>query len=117
MFFEGDMTEDLHQPSSFHATPRIDVDMVKHIAFLVRLGITDEEALAFSPQLTAIIDYFNLLNEVDTSEVAPATQLPGLRNVLRPDEIKPSMDRQAFLSNAPACEGAYIQVPMVLGEE
>lgn len=111
------MTENLNQTSSSQATPRIDVDMVKHIAFLVRLGITHEEALAFSPQLTAIIDYFNLLSEVDTSEVAPTTQLPGLRNVLRPDEVKPSMDCRAFLSNAPACQGAYVQVPMVLGEE
>lgn len=95
----------------------IDADTVRHMAFLVRVGITDEEAEAFSPQLSAIIDYFNLLNEVDTSQTPPATQLPGLRNVLRPDEVAPSMDQEAFLSNVPHRIGEYVQVPLVLGEE
>lgn len=96
---------------------KIGAETVRHMAFLVRVGITEEEAEAFAPQLSAIIDYFNLLNEVDTGQVPPATQLPGLRNVLRPDEVAPSMDREAFLSNVPRRAGEYVQVPLVLGEE
>jgi aspartyl-tRNA(Asn)/glutamyl-tRNA(Gln) amidotransferase subunit C len=98
-------------------TTNIDVDMVKHVAQLVRVGITDEEAAAFSPQLTAIIDYLNLLNEVDTSQTPPATQLTGVRNMLREDEVTPSMKREDFLTNAPQREGEFVKVPMVLGEE
>ncbi len=95
---------------------KIDAETVRHMAFLVRVGITDEEAEAFSPQLSAIIAYFHLLNEVDTSQAPPATQLSGLRNVWRPDEIAPSMEREAFLSNVPRRAGAYVRVPLVLGE-
>lgn len=95
----------------------IHAETVKHMAFLVRLGITDEEAEAFSPQLSAIIHYFRLLGEVDTDQVPPATELPGLRNVWREDEVAPSMEREAFLSNAPRRAGDYVEVPVVLGEE
>src|SRR3972149_141254 len=76
---------------------KIDVDMVKHVAFLVRLGISDEEAQAFSKQFTSIIDYFHLLNEVDTSNTPSAAQTSGVQNVLREDEVKPSMPREEFL--------------------
>lgn len=96
---------------------KIDPDMVKHVAQLVRLGITEEEATAFSPQLTAIIDYFNQLNEVDTSQTLPATQMVGTRNVMREDKVAPSMTREEFLKNVPQREGDFVKVPMVLGEE
>ena len=95
----------------------IDADMVKHVAFLVRLGITEEEATAFSPQLAAIIDYFHLLNEVDTSDVPPASETSSTRNVMRADEVRPSMPREDFLKNVPHPEGAFVKVPQVFGEE
>ncbi len=98
-------------------TFKIDADMVKHVAFLVRLGITDEEAQGFSQQFSAIIDYFNLLNEVDTSDTPPATEVIHANMVLREDAAKPSMSREEFLKNAPESEEGYIKVPTVLGEE
>ncbi len=95
----------------------IDAEMVKHVAYLVRLGITDEEAQAFSPQLTEIIDYFHLLNEVDTAAVTPASQTSRIRSVMREDEVQPSMPRQDFLENVPKPEGNLVRVPQVFGEE
>ena len=95
----------------------IDADMVKHVAFLVRLGILEEEAQAFSHQFTAIIDYFHLLNEVDTQAVQPASETSSIRSVMRPDEVKPSMPRQDFMKNVPHPDGAFVQVPLVFGEE
>ena len=95
----------------------IDADMVKHVAFLVRLGIQEEEAQAFSHQFTAIIDYFHLLNEVDTDKVAPACETSNTRNVMRADEVQPSMPRADFLKNVPRQDGEYVQVPLVFGEE
>ena len=96
---------------------KIDPELVKHVAYLVRLGITDEEAQAFSQQFTAIIDYFQRLNEVDTSQTTPATQLTANRSVMRADEARPSMDREDFLKNVPHHEGGFVKVPTVLGEE
>jgi aspartyl-tRNA(Asn)/glutamyl-tRNA(Gln) amidotransferase subunit C len=95
----------------------IDADMVKHVAFLVRLGILEEEAQAFSHQFSAIIDYFHLLNEVDTENVKPASETSSTRSVMRPDEVQPSMPRQEFMKNVPHQEGAFVQVPLVFGEE
>jgi aspartyl-tRNA(Asn)/glutamyl-tRNA(Gln) amidotransferase subunit C len=91
--------------------------MVKHVAFLVRLGIREEEAQAFSHQFTSIIDYFHLLNEVDTEDVPPACETSNTRSVMRADEVQPSMPRENFLMNAPHRGGDYVQVPQVFDEE
>ena len=95
----------------------IDTKTVKHVANLVRLGISEEEAKKFSGQFSSIIDYFNMLNEVDTENVIPASDIANAENVLREDEVKPSMSREEFLKNAPQTERGYIKVPTVLGEE
>jgi aspartyl-tRNA(Asn)/glutamyl-tRNA(Gln) amidotransferase subunit C len=95
----------------------IDTKTVKHVANLVRLGISEEEAEKFSPQFSAIIDYFNMLNEVDTSEVPPASEITNNTNVLREDVVHPSMSREEFLKNAPKVAGGYVKVPTVLGDE
>ena len=91
--------------------------MVKHVAFLVRLGILEEEAQAFSHQFTSIIDYFHLLNEVDTGDVPPASETSNTRDIMRTDEVRPSMPRESFLKNVPHRDGDYVQVPLVFGEE
>jgi aspartyl-tRNA(Asn)/glutamyl-tRNA(Gln) amidotransferase subunit C len=103
-----------HTPKSEFA---INADMVKHVAYLVRLGILEEEAQAFSHQFTSIIDYFRLLNEVDTSAVPPACETSNTTSIMRSDEETPSLPRQGFLKNAPHRDGNYIQVPQVFGEE
>lgn len=103
------MTGDPKSQNTF----KIDVDMVKHVAFLVRLGITEEEAQAFSRQFTSIIDYFHLLNEVDTGSTPSAAQSAGVQSVMREDQVRPSMDREEFLQNAPRREGGFVKVPLV----
>jgi aspartyl-tRNA(Asn)/glutamyl-tRNA(Gln) amidotransferase subunit C len=95
----------------------IDTKMVKHVAYLVRLGISEEEAQKFSPQFTSIIDYFKMLNEVDTENIPPASDITNNTNVLREDAAKPSMSREGFLKNAPQSERGYVKVPTVLGDE
>ena len=95
----------------------IATDTVKHVAYLVRLGIKEEEAQAFSGQFTAIIDYFHLLNEVNTDEVPPATGIAGVHGVMRADEVQPSMSRQEFLENVPHKDGVFVQVPLVFDED
>jgi len=98
-------------------TQTIDTKKVEQIATLVRLGISKEEAEKFSGQFSSIIDYFNMLNEVDTTDVPPASDIANAENVLREDEVKPSMSREEFLKNAPQSERGYVKVPTVLGDE
>jgi len=98
-------------------TQTIDTKTVQHMAYLVRLGITEEEAQKFSGQFTSIIEYFNMLNEVDTENVPPASDITNNTNVLREDVAKPSMSREEFLNNAPQSERGYVKVPTVLGDE
>ena len=98
-------------------TQTIDTKKVEQIATLVRLGISEEEAEKFSGQFSSIIDYFNMLNEVDTTDVPPASDIANAENVLREDVVKPSMSRDEFLKNAPKSERGYVKVPTVLGDE
>jgi aspartyl-tRNA(Asn)/glutamyl-tRNA(Gln) amidotransferase subunit C len=95
----------------------IDADMVKHVAYLVRLGILEEEAQAFSNQFTSIIDYFQLLNEIDSADVPPACETSNTHSVMRADVVRPSMLREEFFKNVPNREGDFVQVPQVFGEE
>jgi aspartyl-tRNA(Asn)/glutamyl-tRNA(Gln) amidotransferase subunit C len=97
--------------------PRFDVSLVKHIAFLVRLGISEAEAQIFGQQFETIIEYFNLLNEADLTGVEPAGQALQSSNVLRDDAIQPSLPRPAFLANVPEHDDIYVQVPVVTGVE
>jgi aspartyl-tRNA(Asn)/glutamyl-tRNA(Gln) amidotransferase subunit C len=98
-------------------TQIIDTNTVKHVATLVRLGISEEEAEKFSGHFSSIIDYFNMLSEVDTDNVPPASDIANAENVLREDVVKPSMSHEEFIKNAPNSERGYIKVPTVLGDE
>jgi aspartyl-tRNA(Asn)/glutamyl-tRNA(Gln) amidotransferase subunit C len=104
-------------PTSSPNTRKIDVEMVKHVAYLVRLGISEAEAQEFSRQFSSIIDYFNMLGEVETEAVPPAAAAHGAENRMRADEVRPSMPREEFLANVPRREGGYVRVPLVLGDE
>lgn len=97
-------------------SPLLTPELVQHIASLVQIGLSEAEAEAFVPQLNAILEYFNLLQEVDTTQVPPAFLLSGPRNVFRPDRPEPGLTRQAFLSNVPRRQREYVCVPIVLEE-
>lgn len=79
----------------------ISKDQVQHIAQLARLKLTDSEVDKFSIQLSAIFEYVDLLNEVDTEGVEPTSQVTGLENVTREDEITQFCDPEALLSCSP----------------
>ena len=87
---------------------------VEHIAFLARLGLSDEEKRIFQEQLSGILEYMQTLAELDTSDIPPTAQVIPLRNVMRPDTVLPSLPREAVLANAPDREGDFLRVPPVL---
>lgn len=63
-------------------------DEVKHIAKLARLHLTDAEAEKYSKELTSILDFINVLQEVDTENVTPLSQSTDIHNSFREDEIR-----------------------------
>jgi aspartyl-tRNA(Asn)/glutamyl-tRNA(Gln) amidotransferase subunit C len=89
-------------------------DDVEHIAFLARLGLSEDEKRIFQEQLSGILDYMKTLAELDTSDIPPTAQVIPLRNVMRPDSVLPSLPREAVLANAPDREGDFLRVPPVL---
>ena len=90
-------------------------DEVRHIAKLARIALTDEEVERYREQLSGILDHFEVLNDIDTSDVTPTTQSFALTNVERPDEVRSSLAREDALKNAPRSEDGYIRVRAVLG--
>ena len=87
---------------------------VEYIANLARLGLTDEEVEHFRGQLEGILEYIDQLRRVDVSEVAPTAHVLDIKNVYRPDEVKPSLDPQKALRVAPAAQGHFYKVPKVI---
>ena len=87
---------------------------VEHVAYLARLGLTEEEKQTFQEQLSGILEYMHALSALDTSSIPPTAQVIPLRNVMRPDEVEPSLPREAVLRNAPDHEDDFFRVPPVL---
>lgn len=87
---------------------------VEHIAHLARLGLTDEEKATLEDQLSAILEHMRALNQLDTSEISPTAQVIPLHNVMRADEVRPSLPREAVLANAPDRDADFLRVPPIL---
>jgi aspartyl-tRNA(Asn)/glutamyl-tRNA(Gln) amidotransferase subunit C len=87
---------------------------VKYVARLARLGLSDEEAKTAAVQLGAILEYAEMLNQLDTEKVEPTSHVLPLSNVLRKDEVTPSMDRDSILANAPDKAKGCFRVPKIL---
>ena len=92
----------------------IDQEQVRHIGYLIRMALTDDEVEMFSEQLSGIVDYFDRLAEVDVTDVPPYHLPPMGRAQLREDVVRPSMAREDFLANAPQQLGGHVKVPVVL---
>lgn len=92
---------------------------VKAIADLANLTLNPEEEKIFTPQFTETLSTVNLINEIDTSEVAGTFQVTGLSNVTRPDEIDKNriLPIKTVLSQAKMTHRQYFVVPQVIDYE
>lgn len=95
----------------------MDAGDVQKVASLSRLAVSDHEIAEYGRQLTAILEYVELLNEVDIDGVEPMPHAIDVQNVFRPDQCSPSLPRPEALSNAPASDGAFFLVPKILEEK
>jgi len=90
---------------------------VEHIAQLAHLSLSAAEKALYQEQLSAILDYAQRLQELDTDAIPPTATILPIRSVMRPDEVQPSMPQDDLLSNAPALKDKMFRVPPVLDQE
>ena len=91
--------------------PAIDV---AYVAELARLDLTDDEKAVFQPQLENIVKYVEKISSVDVDGVPPTLHGHAVVNALREDEVRPSMDREEALANAPGRTGDEFLLPKIV---
>src|SRR5262245_57684354 len=90
---------------------------VEHVARLARLELSTDELDRFTEQLTVILDHAADVAALDTEGVEPTAHPLPLVNVLRSDDVTPSLDRAEVLSMAPAVEDGRFRVPRILEDQ
>ncbi len=93
---------------------KITLDEVKYVSNLARLELQDAEAEAMASQLDQILSYVDKLNELDTSQVEPTTQVISTTNAFREDELRDSLSQEKALANGPRQNGESFVVPKVI---
>ena len=96
--------------------PRIGREETAHVARLARIALSDEELEAFAGQLAAVLEHAAAVSALDTEGVPPTAHPLPLRNVLRPDEVRPCLERDEVLAQAPAAAEGRFRVPRILSE-
>lgn len=87
---------------------------VEHIAELAKLALTDEEKERYRLQLSAILDYADMLQQLDLDGVPPMSHAADLTNITREDEPAESYPRDEVLANVPDRQGGFIRVRPIL---
>lgn len=95
----------------------LSLEEVRKVARLARLELSEPDLARMRQQLSAILDYVEQLNQLDTAAVEPLAHPLPVRNVFRPDEPAPSLPVDEALRNAPARKGDYFAVPAVFSDE
>lgn len=96
---------------------RISREDVEHVARLARLALTDDEVTLFSEQLSGILEHAARVSALPTADVPPSTHPIPLHNILRADTVRPCLDRDAVLAEAPDTEDGRVRVPRILGDD
>ena len=89
---------------------------VEKVSLLARLRLSDDELWRMTVQLSQILDYMELLGEVDCQGVEPMAHALDVSDVFRSDTPQDSLPRDQALANAPQADDECYRVPAVLGE-
>ncbi len=95
---------------------KIDQTQVRKVAKLSRLELTQAEVEEFTGQLSAILDYVEKMNELDTTNVEPLAHCLPISNVFRQDIAKESLGTEKALANAPQRDEEFFKVPKILDD-
>ncbi len=91
-------------------------EQVEHIAALCRVAMSPAEKERMQAQLSNILDQFEVLKGLDTSNVEPSAHSVDLHSTFRKDESRPSLPPAEVLRNAPRQEDGYLRIKAVLEE-
>jgi aspartyl-tRNA(Asn)/glutamyl-tRNA(Gln) amidotransferase subunit C len=89
---------------------------VRYVAKLARIALTDDEVATYGAQLEDLLGHVAALEQLPTGEVVPTAQVIPARNVVREDELVPSLPREVVLAGAPQVQGPYFRVPRIIAE-
>ncbi len=95
---------------------KIDKAEVRKVAKLARLELSEAEVEEFASQLSAILDYVEKMNELDTTSVEPLAHCLPISNVFREDTARESLGTERTLANAPQRDGEFFKVPKILDD-
>ena len=93
---------------------KIDQTRVRKVARLSRLELTEAEVAEFADQLSAILEYVEKMNELDTDDVQPLAHCLPISNCFRADCVKESLGTEKTLGNAPQRDGEFFKVPKII---
>ncbi len=93
---------------------KVDKETLNKIAHLARLEFDEKDAEKMMEDMGNIISFVEKLNEVNTDRVEPLTTMSHEINSLRNDEVKPHLDHDRVMKNAPKKDKDYFRVPKVL---
>ena len=96
---------------------QISREEVQHLAHLARLELTEEEAVHYADQLSAIVDAVARVSDVAAQDIPPMSHPIPVTNVFREDVARPGLDRADVAAAAPAWEDDRFRVPRILGED
>ena len=89
----------------------VDKELIKKVAELARLELSDKEIEIFLPELKEILNAFSKVDEVDTKGVKPSFQPVELKNFMREDEVEPSLSQEGALANTEHKKDGYFKGP------
>jgi aspartyl-tRNA(Asn)/glutamyl-tRNA(Gln) amidotransferase subunit C len=95
-------------------TVSISMKEIEHIAWLAKIELSEEEKRVFTEQINTILEYFKVIDEVNTENVKPTFNVQDVTNVFREDEPIPSLSRDESLKNAPEKEKGYVKAPKII---
>jgi len=105
------------QASSTQKAGGISREEVEHVAYLARIGLTEEEKQRFQEQLSDILEHVAVINRLNTDAIPPTAQVIPLHNVMRADAARPCYPPEEIIANAPRVEDHYFKIPPVLEEQ
>ena len=92
----------------------IDRAAVDHVARLARLALSEEERSRMQVELSAILEHAERIQALDLDDLEPTSHPVPLKNMMRADEVRPSLSQEEALSNAPAEEDGRFRVPRII---
>ena len=93
---------------------KIDRKEVEHVAQLARLQFDEAQLEMFVHQMNNILEYFDKLQDLDTSGIEPTSHAVVMNNVFRNDVAEKLFDKDVMLENAPVKEKGCFKVPKII---